>query len=66
MPTIATFPRDQRFLLGNRIQATALDVLECYIEATYTRDRRAHLARANLGLEKLHFFFRLAHRRAPV
>ena len=61
MPTIAKFPREQRFLLGDRIQATALDVLEALIEATYTRDRRSHLARANLGLEKLRFFFRLAH-----
>jgi hypothetical protein len=61
MPTVARFPREQRFLLGDRIQATALDVLEALIEATYTRDRRGHLARANLGLEKLRFFFRLAH-----
>lgn len=61
MPTIAKFPRDQRFLLGDRIQSTALDILEALIEATYTRDRRAHLTRANLGLEKLRFFMRLAH-----
>jgi len=61
MPTIARFPREQRFLLGDRIQSTALDVLEALIEATYTRERRAHLARANLGLEKLRFFIRLAH-----
>ena len=61
MPTIGKFPREQRFLLGDRIQATALDVLEALIEATYTRERRAHLARANLGLEKLRFFIRLAH-----
>jgi hypothetical protein len=61
MPTIARFPREQRFLLGDRIQGTALDVLEALIEATYTRERRAHLARANLGLEKLRFLFRLAH-----
>jgi hypothetical protein len=61
VPAIGRFPREQRFLLGDRIQSTALDVLESLIEATYTRDRRAHLAHANLGLEKLRFFFRLAH-----
>lgn len=61
IPTVDKFPKAQRFLLGDRIQATALDVLESLIEATYTRDRRGHLARANLGLEKLRFFFRLAH-----
>lgn len=60
MQTVERFPKSQRFLLGDRIQSTALDVLEALIEATYSRDRRAHLMRANLGLEKLRFFFRLA------
>ena len=54
------FPRSRKFLLGDRIQTTALDVLERLIEATYTRRRTAHLAAANLGLEKLRFLFRLA------
>lgn len=60
VPTVEKFPRSQKFLLGDRIQATALDVLESLIEATYTRERKSHLARANLGIEKLRFFFRLA------
>mgnify|MGYP001252815529 FL=1 len=60
VPTVEKFPRSQKFLLGDRIQATALDVLEALIEATYTRERRGHLARANLGLAKLRHFFRLA------
>ncbi len=59
-PTVEKFPRSQKFLLGDRMQTTALDVLDALIEATYTRDRRSHLARANLGLEKLRFHFRLA------
>lgn len=58
VPTIEKFPRSQKFLLG--IQNAGLVVLEALIEATYTRDGRAHLARANLGIEKLRFFFRLA------
>ena len=60
IPAVEKFPRAQKFLLGDRIQTTALDILEALIEATYTRERKAHLARANLGLEKLRFFFRLA------
>ncbi len=60
IPAVEKFPRGQKFLLGDRIQTTALDVLECLVEATYTRDRRSLLARANLGIEKLRFFFRLA------
>ena len=60
IPTVEQFPRRQKFLLGDRLQATALDVLERLIEATYTRDRRGHLNAANLGLEKLRLLCRLA------
>jgi len=60
VPTVEKFPRSQKFLLGDRIQTTALDVLEALIEATYTRDRRSHLVCANLGLEKLRVLLRLA------
>lgn len=60
VPTIEKFPRGQKFTLGDRIHTTALDVLEALIEATYSRDRRGLLNRANLGIEKLRFFFRLA------
>ena len=59
VPTVERFPRRQKFLLGDRIQSTALDVLERLIEATYTRRRGGHLASANLGLEKLRFLIRL-------
>ena len=60
VPVLERFPRSQKFLLGDRLQAAALDMLECLIEATYTRQRDAHLARANLGIEKLRFLCRLA------
>ncbi|MEZ5842769.1 MAG: diversity-generating retroelement protein Avd [Hyphomicrobiaceae bacterium] len=60
VPAVERFPRRQKFLIGERMQATALDVLDALIEATYTRDRRGHLARANLGLEKLRVLLRLA------
>ena len=36
IPTVDKFPRKHKFLLGDRIQATALEVLEGLIEATYT------------------------------
>jgi hypothetical protein len=60
IPAVEKFPRDRKFLLGDRIQNAGADVLEALIEATYKRERRAHLNRANLGLHKLRFFFRLA------
>ena len=60
VPALERFPRRQKFLLGDRMQSTALDVLESLVEATCTRNRESHLARANLGIEKLRFLVRLA------
>lgn len=60
VPAVEKFPKSQKFLLGDRIQATALEVLEQMIEATYSRRRQHHLAAANLGIEKLRFLFRLS------
>ena len=53
VPAVERFPRNRKFLLGDRIQAAARGVLQRLIEATYTRRRTGHLAGANLGLEKL-------------
>jgi hypothetical protein len=60
MPTVEKFPRSHKFTIGDRIQTTALDVLEALVEATYTRERTQHLRRANLGIEKLRFLLRLS------
>jgi 23S rRNA-intervening sequence protein len=60
IPTIDKFPRSQKFVLGDRIEAAALDVLDALIAATYTRGRDTMLANANLGLERLRFFMRLS------
>ncbi len=50
VPTVDKFPRAQKFLLGDRIQSSALDVLEGLVEAAYTKARGPILARVNLGL----------------
>lgn len=60
VPTVEKFPRSQKFLLGDRIQSLALDVLENLVEATDSRRPASALAAANLKLEKLRFLFRLA------
>jgi hypothetical protein len=60
VPTVEKFPKSQKFLLGDRIQSTALDVLELLVDATYSKDRARLLAAANLALERLRFLFRLA------
>ena len=56
VPAVERFPRGRKFLLGDRIQVAALDVLDALIEATCTRRRSGRLARANLGIEKLRYF----------
>jgi hypothetical protein len=60
IPTVEKFPRSQKFLLGDRIQTTALGVLEGVIEATYSKSKGKILSGVNLGIEKLRFLFRLA------
>lgn len=64
VPTVEKFPRAQKLLLGDRIQAAALDVLDDLVEATYTRNRAQVLRAVNLKLEKLRLLFRLATDRA--
>src|SRR5262245_12296216 len=54
------FPRNHRFVLGDRIERTLYDLLETLIQAKYTRQRQALLERANLRLEILRFQIRLA------
>ncbi len=61
VPVIDGFPQRQKFLLGDRIQTTALDTLEALIEATYSRNRGSILATINIRLSKLRLLFRLAN-----
>jgi hypothetical protein len=60
VPAVDRFPKAQKFVFGDRIINLGLDVLESLVEAIFTRDRRPHLARANLGIDKLRFLLRMA------
>lgn len=60
IPHLEQFPRSQKFLLGDRLQAQALAVLDSLIIATYTKDRGPYLRQANLCIEQLRFGIRLA------
>ena len=60
IPILAKFPRDQRFLLGDRIESGLLDILEGLIDARYSKEKAELLRKANLGIEKQRFLFRLA------
>ena len=54
------FPRQHRFVLGERLERTLYDLLETLIQAKYQRERAALLEAANLKLEILRFQARLA------
>ena len=54
------FPRNHRFVLGERIERNLYDLLETLIQAKYTRQRQPLLEAANLKLEIIRFQIRLA------
>jgi hypothetical protein len=54
------FPRNHRFVLGERIERNLYDLLETLIRAKYSRQRQELLEQANLALEVLRFQMRLA------
>src|SRR5271170_88594 len=54
------FPRNHRFVLGERIERSLYDLLEILIRAKYNRQRQELLEQANLVLEILRFQMRLA------
>ena len=56
---VKDFPRDSRFILGDRILTNCYEVLEGLIEARYSKKRAALLWAANLRLEKLRYQIRL-------
>ncbi len=59
IPQLEKFPKGQRYLLGDRIETTLLDVMELIIQAIYTKDKAASLNEANLKIEKLRYLIRL-------
>jgi len=54
------FPRNHRFVLGERIERTLYDLLETLIKAKYATHRQELLIQGNLTLEILRFQIRLA------
>lgn len=56
------FPRNYRFVLGERIERNLYDILEWLIEAKYTKECLEILTKINLRLEILRFQFRIANR----
>lgn len=57
---VDSFPKNQRFVFGQRLSDQGIDVLELLVEAAYSPEQAALLARANRGLEVLRWLVRLA------
>ncbi len=60
IPKLEKYPRTQKFILADRIEALMLDILDLLIEAAYTKRKQELLMSANLNLEKLRYLIRLS------
>ena len=63
LPASEKFPRSQRFVLGRRLQQTALGLLDLLLEARKCAEaeRPALLSRADVELDRLRYTVRLCH-----
>ena len=60
IPKINQFPRDQRFLLADRIEKYLLDILELLLAAMYSARRKEYLLKVNYKIDVLRLLVRLA------
>lgn len=59
VPILNKFPRDQKFMLGDRIQGTLYTILESLIRARYRREKLDVLEPLNAELDVLRYQTRL-------
>jgi hypothetical protein len=57
---VDSFPKNQRFIFGQRMADTAIGVLAVLVEAAYSSRKAALLAGANRQIEVLRWLVRLA------
>ncbi len=57
---IDSFPKNQRFIFGQRMADRALSILELLVEAAYSRGKAGLLAKANRDIEVLRWLVRMA------
>lgn len=57
------FPKSERFRLAKRIEDSAFDFYEELIRVVKDQDKRRFLLQADLELDKLRLYLRLAHQR---
>lgn len=60
--TVSAFPKSQRYLLGERMEGAALDLLDLLVEARVSpSSRRDCLRRAGIRVDRLRLLLRLSH-----
>jgi hypothetical protein len=60
---VESFPKSQRFILGQRLSNHVMDVLETLVKASYARDKADLLRQANEGIEMTRWIVRMAYDR---
>lgn len=59
-PLINKFPKKQRFVLGQQLENTLLDILKGIIQANQERNKLETLKQVSIDLDKFRILFRLA------
>ncbi len=59
-PAVNKFPKTQRFVLGQQIENTTLNLLKGIIQANAERGKMPYLKQASIELDKLRILIRLA------
>lgn len=59
-PAIKKFPKNEKYIMGERIEKTALNVMDGIITSNCEFNKKETLRRTNVELEKLRIFIRLA------
>lgn len=59
-PLINRFPQKQRFVFGQQMQNSLLEILKNIIQANHERDKTLVLKQTSVELDKFRYLFRLA------
>ena len=61
IPRAAKFPREYKYVLGDRVMAHVLDIQDLLVKAAYSKRKIDYLDEANTRLEQLRFLLRLTN-----
>lgn len=62
LPAAQKFPREQRFVLAQRMQGSAFNFYEAITAASLSRNTPLYLEQADIELQRLRLYLRLARR----